>query len=550
MSMNMNMNMSNKRRAASVSISDNGISHPSSKKFKNMQYGANPMDDPMFLSKLNSNQSCCVGFPCLHFSLDSSSKRSGKTFGSTKLNESVIQSYGFVNDSSLEFENGKSNAKLEQNKDCATENPLSLNDSFNSQSHLKLISEYTNFCQLFQCPPNAGVLIAIRFRLPTIRVSSGDSFHDNDVLALVELLLHNDNLNHTLRHVRRLDISVASAKRFGRKFIGFGSHGAFALGQVIQKSNFIEEIFMSRNRIGSYGAASIFLAASKNSVLRTLIMRKCLIGERGGIAFANLVLLNDSDKSGLCEVDLSCNRIGHVGLATIQSSLEKRSKHDFALIELDLEGNLPFQELMCSITHGLGLLLAFVGTAALSARVKNKSMRHVLSCTIYNFSLITLYTSSTLYHGFFAMKITRRIFHSLDKCAIYILIAGTYTPFMMIPFAHKPIWSVYLLSFIWICGLSGIYVDATMPLWQYKGRFSLAMYLLMGWASMLTVPDFRVVLPSGATTLLSLGGLLYTAGVPFFVRNTNLDHSIWHIFVLAGSFAHWLAVYKFIVFLP
>lgn len=190
------------------------------------------------------------------------------------------------------------------------------------------------------------------------------------------------------------------------------------------------------------------------------------------------------------------------------------------------------------------------GTAALSARVKNKSMRHVLSCTIYNFSLITLYTSSTLYHGFFAMKITRRIFHSLDKCAIYILIAGTYTPFMMIPFAHKPIWSVYLLSFIWICGLSGIYVDATMPLWQYKGRFSLAMYLLMGWASMLTVPDFREVLPSGATTLLSFGGLLYTAGVPFFVRNTNLDHSIWHIFVLAGSFAHWLAVYKFIVLLP
>jgi len=353
--------MNNKRRAASVStaiVSDNGISHPSSKKFKDMQYDANPMDDPMFLSKFNSNQSCCVGFPCLHFSLDSSSKRSGKSFGSTKLNESVIQSYGFVNGSSLEFGNG---TKLVENKESVIEKSLSLNDSFNSQSHLKLISEYTNFCQLFQCPPNAGVLIAIRFRLPTIRVSSGDSFHDNDVLALVELLLHNDNLNHSLKHVRRLDISVASAKRFGRKFIGFGSHGAFALGQVIQKSNFIEEIFMSRNRIGSYGAASIFLAASKNSVLRTLIMRKCLIGEKGGIAFANLVLLNGSDKSGLCEVDLSCNRIGHVGLATIQSSLEKRPKHGFALIEVDLEGNLPFQELMCSITHGLGLLLAFVG---------------------------------------------------------------------------------------------------------------------------------------------------------------------------------------------
>ena len=182
--------------------------------------------------------------------------------------------------------------------------------------------------------------------------------------------------------------------------------------------------------------------------------------------------------------------------------------------------------------------------------MKNKSLRHNLGCTIYNFSLLLLYTSSTLYHSFFYLKLTRNIFHVFDRCAIYILISGTYTPFLMIGFPDNIIFSGYILAFIWACGICGIIVDATCVTWKHKGKFSLSMYLMMGWASVIVVPEFKKVFPIEATNLIIIGGLLYTAGVPFFVRNTNLDHSIWHVFVLAASICHWMAVYQYVALFP
>ena len=130
-----------------------------------------------------------------------------------------------------------------------------------------------------------------------------------------------------------------------------------------------------------------------------------------------------------------------------------------------------------------------------------------------------------------------------DHCAIYILIAGSYTPFLRISLEDKVLGSVYLLSFLWICCLGGIFVEAFHPNWIYKSKFSLAMYLGMGWSCLVCIPDLREKLSDEAVQLIILGGIAYTSGVPFFVRNNNLDHSIWHLFVLAGSILHWLCVY-------
>jgi hemolysin III len=106
---------------------------------------------------------------------------------------------------------------------------------------------------------------------------------------------------------------------------------------------------------------------------------------------------------------------------------------------------------------------------------------------------------------------------------------------------------VYLLSFIWLSCICGIAIEALYPYWEYKTRFSLAMYLIMGWSVLICIPDLIQNLSSKALQLLVLGGVAYTTGVPFFVRNNNLDHSIWHIFVLAGSFLHWICVYYYVV---
>lgn len=421
--------------------------------------------------------------------------------------------------------------------------PLAVAPARPASSTERLMQQYVAACHLYGCQDriNAGVLTTLRFSLPALRTSA--SFHDADMLALCEVLLEHGN--GAAAFVRRLDFSISSreGKLHGKR--GFRSHGAYALGRVLSSNRHIEEVFLQRNRVGPYGSSAIFLAAADNPVLRTLVMRRCRVGERGALAFAEHL---GKGGCGLKEVDVSVNQIGFRGCLEVEEALV-RARRKGKRIEVDLEGNLVLQEVMNSITHGLGIFLCIIGTFLLLNRVKDKPSRYVASCSVYSTSLLVLYTSSTLYHSFFALTMTRYIFGVLDKCAIYLLIAGSYTPYLRIALANQPKWDVWLLFFIWACCLSGIAVEALFPQWKHRGKFSLAMYLGMGWCCMVCVPDLLAVLPQGAINLLVLGGVGYTSGVPFFVRNNNLDHSIWHLFVLVGSMFHWFGVFSFVVLL-
>ena len=177
------------------------------------------------------------------------------------------------------------------------------------------------------------------------------------------------------------------------------------------------------------------------------------------------------------------------------------------------------------------------------------SYRHVASCAIYSVSLVTLFTCSTLYHSFFALQQTRYIFEVFDKCAIYILIAGSYTPFITITMVPYFYLLVSMLVFIWALCFVGIFVEYRYPTWKRKQIFSLSMYLGMGWVAVVAPSDVVESVAPGATNLIVLGGVAYTAGVPFFLRDDFLDHSIWHLFVLAGSVFHWAAVYFYVCFM-
>jgi hemolysin III len=203
-------------------------------------------------------------------------------------------------------------------------------------------------------------------------------------------------------------------------------------------------------------------------------------------------------------------------------------------------------QIMNGITHGLGVLLSLIGGYLLYNRVRDMSYVHHISCAVYTTSLLALYMSSTLYHSFYALQHAKYVFMVFDKCAIYILIAGTYTPFLQIMLVDKPIWSVGLLGFIWVCCFLGISVEAFYPTWRYRPMFSLAMYLGMGWACIVCLPEMKSRMPIGCINLILLGGVGYTVGVPFFVRNNNLDHAIWHLFVMAGSIFHWFAIYLYV----
>ena len=265
-------------------------------------------------------------------------------------------------------------------------------------------------------------------------------------------------------------------------------------------------LLFAGNRIGPYGASAIFCAAKHNPTLRTLLMRGCRIGERGAFALVSQLLIEKTDEEdeesrcGLREIDMSCNQIGFFGVFAIEKGLRNRmerikARHDASkngcqnnnldsyIMEVDLEGNLIFQEVMNCVTHGLGILLAVIATILLSNEVKGKPKHYIVSCAIYSTSLIVLYLSSTLYHSFFALQRTRYIFQVFDKCSIYILISGSYTPFFTVVVRHQ-----MLLLFVWVFGISGISVEAFAPLWRFKGTFSLVMYLGENFDNIVCIP--------------------------------------------------------------
>lgn len=172
--------------------------------------------------------------------------------------------------------------------------------------------------------------------------------------------------------------------------------------------------------------------------------------------------------------------------------------------------------------------------------------RRYWSCLVYCLSLCTLYLSSTLYHSFFTLKATKRIFQIFDHAAIFLLIAGTYTPFLAILFPDREIWSVYLLAFLWMVCAFGIGLTAFFH-GPSKQHILLALYLSMGWAILLCISDVIARLDPMGLRWLIIGGLCYTGGVPFFIKDGHMDHAVWHLFVLAGSICHWIGIYCYLI---
>lgn len=207
-----------------------------------------------------------------------------------------------------------------------------------------IMAEYIATCKFYGCRVNAGVLTTLRFTLPSLRVS-GD-FHDADMLALAEILLRHGN--GPLRFIKRLDFSRSSQEgkeHNGQGKPGFRSHGAFTLSKVLQTSEFVQEVRLQGNRLGPYGASAIFLACSRNQTIQRLAMRRCLIGEKGGLAFAELLHRDMEDqKCGLVDVDLSVNRIGFRASVAIEEAMNKRVQNGQDSMYVDLMGNLVLQE--------------------------------------------------------------------------------------------------------------------------------------------------------------------------------------------------------------
>ncbi len=204
----------------------------------------------------------------------------------------------------------------------------------------------------------------------------------------------------------------------------------------------------------------------------------------------------------------------------------------------------PREELFNSLTHGAGILL---GLAALGVLSGFSSLYgdawHIVSCSIYAVTLILLYTASTLYHAIPPSR-AKEIFQVLDHGAIFLLIAGTYTPFTLVSLRGPWGWSLF--GVIWglaVVGLVCQFLSITR-----KNALMLGLYIVMGWAVVVAIKPLSASLSGGGMWLLVLGGLAYTFGIIFYVgERIPYHHALWHLCVLLGSTLHFFAVLLYVV---
>jgi hemolysin III len=192
-----------------------------------------------------------------------------------------------------------------------------------------------------------------------------------------------------------------------------------------------------------------------------------------------------------------------------------------------------------SITHLIGAVLATIGAVwliVLAARLGDPWK--IVSFSIYGAMLLALYATSTLYHG--VRGPAKDVLRKFDHCAIYLLIAGSYTPFTLVTL--RGAWGWSLFGAVWGLALLGI----AQEIWLAKGAriMSLVIYLLMGWLAVIAINPLIAALAWDGFAWLAAGGLLYTVGIVFYATDAKLrhGHGVWHLFVLGGSACHYFAV--------
>jgi hemolysin III len=215
-------------------------------------------------------------------------------------------------------------------------------------------------------------------------------------------------------------------------------------------------------------------------------------------------------------------------------------------VQTELTGNRYSlgEEIAHAVTHGIGIILSVAGLALLVTFASlNGDVWHITSCSIYGATLILLYTTSTLYHGI-PMPRIKRLLRRFDHAAIFLLIAGTYTPFTLVNMRGG--WGWTLFGLVWGIAVVGILLEL------FRSRrlkcLSLALYLGLGWLVMIAIKPLIDSVETGGLVLLLSGGLCYTLGVIFYIwKHMAYHHAVWHLFVMAGSVLHFFSVFFYVV---
>lgn len=206
------------------------------------------------------------------------------------------------------------------------------------------------------------------------------------------------------------------------------------------------------------------------------------------------------------------------------------------------------EELANAISHGVGLILAIVATSLIVVFADSRGdIWQISSTAIFGATLVLLYFSSTMNHSLPPGK-AKDFFHNFDQIAIYLLIAGTYTPIALSVIRHDWGWTMFGIE--WGLAISGLLVKAFIPNKFERGvnLFIIASYVIMGWLLLLFFIPLLNNLSTVSMLLLLSGGLFYTFGIVFFkMEKLKFSHLIWHLMVIGGSVCHWLAIFLFVL---
>ncbi|MCE4935706.1 PAQR family membrane homeostasis protein TrhA [Aliivibrio fischeri] len=202
------------------------------------------------------------------------------------------------------------------------------------------------------------------------------------------------------------------------------------------------------------------------------------------------------------------------------------------------------EELANSLSHALGMVFGVVALILLllKANAANADWLTITSMSVYGASIILLFLASTLYHSIAAPK-AKRLLKTLDHCAIFLLIAGSYTPYLLVSL-RTPL-AYWLMGVIWAIALIGI-IGKIVFVYRFK-KLSLITYLIMGWLSVIAVYQLVIHIDINGVILLGLGGVIYSLGVIFYVaKKIPYNHAIWHLFVLGGCVTQFLSIYYYV----
>jgi len=391
---------------------------------------------------------------------------------------------------------------------------------------------YVSKCEALRLPPDPSVLACLETQWHVLALSPTCAV-EGALLPLVSVLALPE-----ASHVRTLRAVPSPTMRSDRYDVGSGDVDARCVSQVLQRNSCVEEVDVSYVGLGAQGVRELATAVSVSPSLKRLYMSH---NPGGREAYAELETAVRASKA-LELLDVSYNMLGHGQLRRLH-----RARPHMRLVK---DGNHVVEEIVNATTHFLGLLVAL---GAVTALMWHASVRKSVfyPSLLYSCTLLGMFASSTACHSSFLFKRASRITNVLDHAAIYLLIAGSCSPFLHIGLAHLPLaWGVAAAQwFIALVGITfGLYANHSN--YQRKMAIEMVIYFTEGLIVLVLRDEIGTLVGPDVVFLIYLSGAIYTVGSVFFVAEHSvhpLAHGIWHLFVVAAAFTHWNAVYTYVL---